>query len=143
MADSHALMDELADRAKQAKERVHASANTTRDNLQSAVSEARASAEETNRQLDEKAASSLNDASRAWTAARQNWNEHIAEIRRKADTEKAQLDLRRAQHRADLREDDAVAAVDFALQAVEEAEYEVLDAILARAEANEMATATA
>jgi hypothetical protein len=74
---------------------------------------------------------------------KQSWNEHIAEIRRKADADKAEHDLHRAQRRADHREDDAVDAVNFALQAVEEAEYEVLDAILARAEANEMAATTA
>jgi hypothetical protein len=34
-----------------------------------------------------------------------------------------------------------VAAVDFAFLAIEEAEYEVLDAALARAEADEMASA--
>jgi hypothetical protein len=43
----------------------------------------------------------------------------------------------------DDREFDAAMAVDFTLQAVEEAEYEVLDAILARAEANEMMASTA
>jgi hypothetical protein len=64
-------------------------------------------------------------------------------MRRKADEQKATLDLARANSRADAREDDAVMAVDFALQAVEEAEYEVLDAILARTEANEMAGASA
>jgi 2-keto-4-pentenoate hydratase/2-oxohepta-3-ene-1,7-dioic acid hydratase in catechol pathway len=143
MADSNERMDELAERAKQASERVHASASTTKEKLDSEVSAARASAEETNRQLEHKAAGARDEASNHWSAVRQNWNTHIAEMRRKADEQKATLDLARAKNRADDREDDAVMAVDFALQAVEEAEYEVLDAILARTEANEMAGASA
>ena len=143
MADSNELMDELAERARQASERVHASASATKENLESEVSAARASAEQTNRQLEQKAAGARGEASKHWSAARQNWNAHIAEIRRKADAQKASLDLDRAQNRADDRETDAVMAVDFALQAVEEAEYEALDAILARAEANQMAAASA
>jgi hypothetical protein len=49
MADSNELMDELAERAKQASEHVHALASTTKERLDSEVSAARASAEETNR----------------------------------------------------------------------------------------------
>ena len=143
MADSNELMDELAERARQASEHVHASASTTKERLDSEVSAARASAEKTNRQLEQKAAGGRDEASKHWSAARQNWSAHVAAIRRKADTQKATLDLTHAEHRADAREDDAVMAVDFALQAVEEAEYEVLDAILARTEANEMAAAGA
>lgn len=143
MADSNELMDELAERARQAKEHVHASANATKERLESEVSAARASAEQTNSELEQKAAGARNEASSRWTAARQDWNTHIAEMRRKADAQKATLDRARAQDRADDREFDATMAVDFALQAVEDAEYEVLDAILARAEANEMAAGTA
>lgn len=143
MANSNELMDELAERAKQASERVHASAGTTKETLDSQVSAARASAEETNRQLEQKAAVARDEASNHWSAAREDWRAHIAEIRRKADAQKATLDVARAKSRADDREDDAVMAVDFALQAVQEAEYEVLDAILARTEANEMAGAGA
>ena len=143
MAESTELMDALAERARQAKERVHASASTTKERLESQVAEARASAEKTNGQVEQKAQGAREGASEHWTAARKDWNAHIAQMRRKADDQKATLDATRAEHRAQDREDDAVMAVDFAMQAVEEAEYEVLDAILARSEANSMAAASA
>jgi hypothetical protein len=41
--------------------------------------------------------------------------------------------------RADIAEDDAVFAIDYAYAAIEEAEYAVLDASLARVEADELA----
>ena len=40
-------IDKLADRAKEAKDRVHASASDTKEKLESQVSEARASADKT------------------------------------------------------------------------------------------------
>jgi hypothetical protein len=49
--------------------------------------------------------------------------------------------VKRAQHRADNAEIDAVAAVSIAILVVEVAEYEVLDAVLRRAEADELAAA--
>lgn len=143
MANPNELMEILAERAKQASERVHASASTTKERLESEVSAARASAEETNKQLEQKAAGARDEASQHWSAARQNWSAHIAQIRSKADAQKATLDLAHAKARADDREADAAMAVDFALQAVEDAEYEVLDAILARTEADELAAARA
>jgi hypothetical protein len=53
---------------------------------------------------------------------------------------KAEHDLASAQRDADWAESDAVNAVDFALAAAEEAEYAVLDAALARANADAMAS---
>ena len=47
----------------------------------------------------------------------------------------------RARRIADNREDDAAFAVEFAYAAIEEAEYAVLDAALARMEADELSAA--
>jgi hypothetical protein len=53
---------------------------------------------------------------------------------------RAAHDLKTAQRAADQAEDDAIVAVDFAYAAIGEAEYAVLDATLARREADDMAT---
>jgi hypothetical protein len=50
---------------------------------------------------------------------------------------KTEHDLHEAQRRADRAEDDARFAIDFAYSAIGEAEYAVLDASLARMEADE------
>ena len=47
-----------------------------------------------------------------------------------------------AEIRAELAEDDAGAAVDFAYAAIEEAEYQVLNAAMARTDAEEAKAAT-
>jgi hypothetical protein len=46
------------------------------------------------------------------------------------------MDAKKARHRANVAEDDAVAAVAFAEAALEEAEYAVLNATLARMDAD-------
>jgi uncharacterized protein YgiM (DUF1202 family) len=143
MTEFDRRMEDLAERTKQASERVRAAAGATKEKLQSQVLTARTSIEKTNRQFEEKAAGARDEASKRWAAARQRWNDHTAEIKRRADTQKAEHDLHRAERRAEWAEDDALAAIDFAYYAVQEAEYEVLDAALARAEANDMAAAQA
>ncbi len=139
MAEADEQMDKLANRATEAAARVHASTSATRDKLETQVSESRAAADKTTQELQAKAAGSRGDASQRWTAIRQDWHDHIAEIQSKVDTQKEELDIDRAEHRADRAEDDALAAVDFAYLAIEDAEWAVLDAVLARAKADELA----
>ena len=137
MADFESHMDDLAERANKANERAQASLKATKETLQSQVSTARASIEKTNRQLHEKATTS--EPAKRWSAARETWVAHTAEIRRKADAEKAKHDASHAKRRAEWAEADAMESIEFAYLALEEAEYEVLDAALARAEADELA----
>ena len=54
--------------------------------------------------------------------------EHVAKLRDDVDTKRAEHDADRAEHRAD----DAMFALEFSYSAIEEAEYGVLDAELAR-----------
>jgi hypothetical protein len=143
MAEPDQHIDKLTDRANEAAARVHASASTTKEKLEARVSEARAAAEQTTQELQAKAAGSRDDASQRWTAIRQSWHDHIAEIQSKVDTQKQELDVDRAKRRAARAEDDALAAVDFACLAIEHAEWAVLDAMLARAEADELAASPA
>lgn len=115
MADFDTRMHELADRANEAKERVHASASATKEKLELQVSAARASTEKRNQQLKKHAAGAHDEASEHWGAAKQNWTEHIAEIRRKADAEKSDRSARHAEHRAERAELDAEDAIAYAL----------------------------
>jgi hypothetical protein len=141
MSDTDKLMTQLADRARQASEHVHTVTTRTKDELESEVAAVRASVEQMNDKLEQEGAEAYDEASKRMAAIRQSWSDHIAEIRRKADAVESDLDVKRAQHRAANAEVDAVAAVEIAMLAVEVAEYEVLDAVLKRAEADELATA--
>ena len=139
MSKSDKSMETLADRAKEGAARVQASTNNTKEKLESQVSEARAAADKTRRELDAKSAVARDEGSQRWTEIRQKWDDHIAEIQSKVDTQKQGFNADRAEDRAAWAEDDAAAAIDFAYLAIEDAEWAVLDAVQARAEANELA----
>jgi hypothetical protein len=143
MSKSDKSMETLADRAKEGAARVQASTNNTKEKLESQVSEARAAADKTRRELDAKAAAARDEGSQRWTEIRQKWDDHIAEIQSKVDTQKQGFNADRAEDRAAWAEDDAAAAIDFAYLAIEDAEWAVLDAVHARAEANELAAVRA
>lgn len=143
MAESDEMIDKLADRAKQAKDRVRANSTATKETLEVQVAEARATADDTTKQMKDKASQSRDELQQRWDELRQNWNEHVSRIREKIEAEKAERNVEKAQRRAQRAEDEAVAAISFAYLAIEEAEADVLDAALARAEADELAATQA
>jgi hypothetical protein len=67
-----------------------------------------------------------------------SWDQAVKAAREDMANRKAEHDLHKAQRRADRAEDDAKFAIDFAYSAIGEAEYAVLDATLARKEAEEL-----
>ena len=69
------------------------------------------------------------------------WSEHVATVRQNVDSKKAEIDSDRAEANAENAEADALYAIDYAYAAIDEAEYAVLDAALARKEADERAAA--
>ena len=73
-----------------------------------------------------------------WHDLERTSNEHRTKIRDDIEAMRAEHDVDRAQRRAEPAEGDAEFAISFAYAAVEEAEYAVLDATLARMEADEL-----
>ncbi len=135
--------DKLADNAKEAAARVHASTSKTPAKLESQISEARTTADRSTQELKSKTAESHDEASQRWNAITQEWHTHIAAIQAKVDAEKEERAIERAKHRADWAEADAIDAIDFANTTLEWAEWAVLDAHLARIKADELAAAHA
>ncbi|MBN9622487.1 MAG: hypothetical protein J0H06_05955, partial [Actinobacteria bacterium] len=68
-------------------------------------------------------------------------SDHVADLRSKIEERKAERDAGHAARRAERAEDYAIEAVVFAAAAFDEAEYAVLDALLARVEADEATAA--
>jgi vacuolar-type H+-ATPase subunit I/STV1 len=134
-------LTELAARAKQAEDRAAAAQGKSKAGLQADVKTARASAQERAKKLRESADANKNKLSVWWYDLQHTWNEHVAKIRDDIDAKQAEHDVDRAERRAEHRADDAMFAVDFAYSAIEEAEYAVLDAELARKEADELVAA--
>jgi hypothetical protein len=69
------------------------------------------------------------------------WGEHVARLHDKHDQAKADLGAKHVEHQAEVAERDAEHAVKFAYCAIEEAESACLDAIRARAAADDPKTA--
>jgi hypothetical protein len=77
-----------------------------------------------------------------WHEVQNAWTAHVAKVREGIDTKKAEHDVGRAEKRADLAEHDATFAVPYVYAAIEEAQYAVLDAELARRQADELKAAS-
>jgi hypothetical protein len=129
----------LAARAKELEDRAAAAKGKAKADLEHEVEAARQSAQVQGEGLRQSAEADKGKLSAWWDSVQRSWNEHLAAVRKDVDDERSAHDLKAAQRIADRAEDDAVFAVDYAYAAIEEAEYAVLDATLARMEADEMA----
>jgi hypothetical protein len=137
-----ALSDELrrlADRAEEAERNAAAARDKAKADLEQDRERSRKVAEQQAEQLREAADAGRDKISAWWTDVQRNWNDHIAQLQENIETKKAEIDLDQAQRRAYNAEADARFAIEFAYSAIGEAEYAVLDADLARTEADELA----
>jgi hypothetical protein len=139
--DFSAQLDELQQRVTAAKSAAQAAATESRDQLRQRIDQA---------QLDVNLA--VNDAQQqageAAASARSKWAQMKADaaakmdnVQSKIDKRAQQLDARAAASDADWAEDDAASAIDYAEWTVDNARLAVLDAIDARAYADERARA--
>ena len=122
----------LAQRAKVAEDRVAAARTQTRADLEKQAAKVRDGAQRKADGLQAQTASAAAGASQWWSDVQTSWSGHVARVRQDIEDKKADKDVKRAQHRAEAAEDDAVTAVAFADAALEEAEYAVLNAALSR-----------
>ena len=132
-------LTKLAARTKEFEDRAAAAKTKAKADLEQDVKEARESAQAQSDALRKSAETSRGKISAWWDSVERSWNDHLAAVRKNADDRRAAHDLKTAQRAADQAEDDAAFAVDYAYAAVEEAEYAVLDATLARMDADDLA----
>ncbi len=74
-----------------------------------------------------------------WDAVRSSVEQRFAEVRADADRRRNERDVRKAQHHAEVAEQDAVDAIDLALSVLDGAEYAIVDAAIARTDADDLA----
>jgi uncharacterized protein YjbJ (UPF0337 family) len=129
----------LAQRSKEAEDNVQAAADKSRAELQSQVDQARDNAKEHADSLRATNAQVREDVSGRWAQIQDNWTQHVGKVREDVADRRAARDAREAERNADWAEGDAEDAVEFALAAIDEAEYAVLVAISTRADADELA----
>jgi hypothetical protein len=140
MALSDQLRD-LADRAKQLEDRATAAKQKGKAQLESDVKNARDSAQAEGDALRKRSVENKDRISAWWDKLQRTWNDQLKAIRKDADDRRTAHDLKAKQRAAQKADDDAAFAIHYAYAAIEEAEYAVLDAVLAQKEADELAGA--
>lgn len=123
---------ELEDRATTAHQKAHADLE---HDVAAARDESKANAEALRESVDADVA----EVSAWWTDLGRSWDEHLAKMREHIDQKGAEHDLKAFQRAADDADAYASYVLDYTFAAVEEAEYAVLDATLARMDADELA----
>jgi hypothetical protein len=137
-----AQLKRLSDRASVAEADAKALKAKNKAALQQKVDAAQASAKQASDDLKASAKETQDEITQRWGQVQENWKSHIAKVHKDADQARANMKADRAEMRAELAEDNAADAVDFAYAAIEEAEYQVLNAAMVRADAEEAKAAT-
>ena len=141
LAKASLQLKALADRASAVEANVTAAQTKQQAELRQQVDAAQESAKQAAADLKASASDSKDKASQSWSEVQSKWNAHVAAIRESAEGAKSSLDAKLAGRRADRAEDTAAASIAFAAAALDEAEYQVLNAALARSEADDAAAA--
>jgi hypothetical protein len=140
--DFSAQLDRLQQRAAEAKASAEAAASESREQLRQRIDQAKVdvdlAAKDARQQVGEAAASARSTWAQMKADAAAKLDEFEAEMDRRAD----QRDAKLAARQADGAEADAADAIEFAAWTVDHARLAVLDAIDARAYADELASAT-
>jgi hypothetical protein len=134
-------LSKLAARTKELEDRATAARQEARADLQHDVEAARVASNANAEALSQSLDASEAEVSAWWTDMGRSWDQHIANVRQRVEEKKEQHDLKAAQRDADDATAYASYLIDYTYAAVDEAEYAVLDAVLAQREADELAAA--
>lgn len=139
-----ALADALSSMSSKAKEveaGFHKAKDAQRAKLEEQIARAKTSAEGSRAALRTRADDTKSDVSSGWRDLQKNWDRHTQDIRTHVSEKREEHDVKFAAKKADVAEADAEFAVAIAEAAIEEADYASLEAVNARAKANELAAA--
>lgn len=130
-------LHKLTDKAKQAEQKAANARQQAKADLEKTVNSSRASMRADAAKLGKTAHASQEQVSTWWDEQRQAWNAHIDKMHQGMSEQNAKRKAEGKEFAAEQAEADAYFAIDFALSAIDTAEYSVLDAILARENADE------
>ena len=135
------LLTALAQKAKEAEDSAAAARAKNRAALEARRDAIETCMDESEAKLEAEAQHAKSKMGQMNSTLHSHLAEKRAAVKADLDAQKASRDAKRATRRADNAESDAVLAVGFALDAIETVEYEVIDAVLARAEADALVSA--
>ena len=134
------LSEHLADlsvRAKHAEDALAAAQKEAHDKIVTRKEQARAAATAATEKVNNDIKSAVDTATRNWNAVRAKIAADIKTLKADIAHKKHDLDAKRAQNYADQLEWEANVAIDYAIASIDQAEWAVLDAIVARADAQQ------
>jgi hypothetical protein len=137
--DFSGKFDELQQRVAEAKAAAQAAAAESRDQLKQRIHQAQDDLDRDVEGTKQEASQATADARSKWARMKVDAAAHRDDIKAKIDKRDRQLDAKAAASEAGWAEDDAFAALDYAAWTVTNARLAVLDAIDARAYADERA----
>ena len=130
-----AEFDQIPERANAASQQLRNAATATKEQLDRELADARARAAADAGRLRAKADDASGNASSHWQEIRHKWQAHVAETRGRVDKAVDQMNTDSVVAEADLAEAYASDAIEFALDAIDEAQYAAMAAYSARASA--------
>jgi hypothetical protein len=133
------LLEELAGHARKAGDATAAAEKEGREKIAARQKEAYAAAKDAIEKIDRKVRSSTDSASRDLSTVKAKIAADLIALKEGAAHVGHELDVKRAQARADRLEWEADFAIDYAIAAVEQAGAAALGAVLARVEAAKQA----
>jgi hypothetical protein len=138
------LSEQLQDLSQRAK-KIENSAKATREKNQAELERRRNQLESdmksTGQKIETSAAAAKENIRSGWADIRNRIDKQLAGARTKLEERKAERDLNRAERRAQAAEDDAANAIVFAEYVLDQVEYAVVDAALARSAADDLRAA--
>jgi hypothetical protein len=132
-------LTELAARAKQAEDFANATRSKNQAFLDSHREKLQSSIDDSKARVAAGAAAAQDKAESWWAETRSAIEDRFASLRAERAEHRAERDLKRAERHADDAEQEAGYAVEFAISMLDEAEYAIGDAVIARADADDLA----
>ncbi len=129
----------LAARSKKTEDVASAAREKNRVKLESQRDRLKTSIADGNAKAQERAAAAQGKTQRWWNDTRSSVDARFATMRAEADKRRTEKDIKNAEHHAEQAEQDAADAIDWALYVLDQAEYAVIDAVIARADADDLA----
>jgi hypothetical protein len=138
--DFSTQLDDLQQRAAEAKSSAQAAVSESRDQLRQRIDQARVDVNLAGKDARQHVDAATDRARSKWAQLKADTVAKLDDVEAKMDRRADQLDAKVAARQADGAEADAADAIDYAAWTVDNARLAVLDAIDARVYADELAT---
>jgi len=134
-------LQDLAQRTKKLEDSASAARKKNRAQLERQLDQLNSDMETTGQKIEASAAGAKENVRSGWADLKRRIDERLAAARTKIQEHKTERDVNRAERRAQAAEDDAADAIAFAVYVLDQAEYAVVDATLARVAADDLRAA--